>query len=44
MSSAIIPQNAAVIACTRFLTISSRVGSAHLVVAPKKNCLRRRVR
>jgi hypothetical protein len=43
MSSAIMPQNTAVIACTRFLTISSRVGSAHLVVAPKKICLRHRV-
>jgi hypothetical protein len=38
-----MPQTTAVIACTRFQTISSRVGSAHLVVAPKKNCLRRRV-
>jgi hypothetical protein len=31
-----MPQNAPVIACTRFLTISSRVGSAHLSSRPKK--------
>ena len=31
-----MPQNSPVIACTRFLTISSRVGSAHLSSRPKK--------
>jgi hypothetical protein len=35
-----MPQTTAVIACTRFQTISSRVGSAHLVVAPKKTVSR----